>query len=137
MFMTTYNSKLNLPSIQELQELFGADPSSPTIDKDIWVELETVKRVGTHTLKIIVPSAPPQGRYCIGSELEKGYRFENGQLFGEQLITVCHNYVRCALPGRSSVCKCGSYLYMIQKSPGCCNKQHSESLFEGSATNAI
>ena len=135
--MTTYNSKLNLPSLHELQELFGADPYSPTIDKDIWVELDTVKRVGTHTLKIIVPSAPLQGRYCIGSEYEKGYSFVNGQVFGVQIITICRNYVRCTLPGRSSVCKCGSYLYMILKSSECCNIQHSDLISERSATNDI
>ena len=134
--MITYNSKLNLPSIQELQELFGAGPSSHSIDKDIWVELQTVKMVGTHTLKIIVPDSAPMGRFCIGSELAKGYSFVNDQLLGEQQITICRNYARCTLPGRASVCKCGCYLYMVRISPECCYAQHSN-LFEGSTSNAI
>ena len=135
--MITYNSKLNLPSLQELQALFGADPSAPTVDKDIWMELQTVKMVGTHTLKVIIPDSAPQGRFCIGSELAKGYSFVNGQLMGEQHITICRNYARCTLSGRSSACKCGSYLYMIHKSPECFNLQHSVSNFERSAINAI
>ena len=135
--MITYDSKLNLPSLQELQELFSSDPVSPSIDKDIWMELETVNRVGSHTLKIIVPNTAPQGRYCIGSEFAKGYRFDNGLLVGEQHITICCNYVRCTLSGRSSICRCGSYLYMILKSPECCNMQHSDTISERSATNAI
>ena len=100
------------------------------------MELQTVKMVGTHTLKIIVPDSAPQERFCIGSELAKGYSFVNGQLLGEQHITICRNYARCILPGRASVCKCGCYLYMVRMSPECCYAQHSN-LFEGSTSNAI
>ena len=67
--MTTYNLKLTPPSLQELQELFGATPSSPSIDKNIWMELQTTKMVGTYTLKIIIPTACHSDAFVLAQNL--------------------------------------------------------------------
>ena len=124
--MAIYDTKGKLPSFEEVRQVFGADALvRSSIADEIWMELRTVKQVGTHSLKVTITGKPPEGQFCIASDMEKGYKFADGRFYGVQNVTVCSNYDNCPHAGRASVFKCGCYLYSIRKSPDCLQEDQS------------